>query len=231
MKIYGIKILDINNERLNDLSLTVSTDVKLKIKRFVNKEDKIRALISDMLIKILISNNLKLKIKDIVVSKNKFGKPYLKNYKNFNFNISHSGEFVVCCIDAKPVGIDIEEIKQIEYKDIAEKFFVNREYKIIRACNKNQQLAKFYEFWTLKESYVKYCGEGLSIPLNSFLIDIRAADNIELVNNRERNICVLDLINIDRDYKLAICSKNKIDSKKVNSIRQNSLINMYLNLE
>jgi 4'-phosphopantetheinyl transferase len=36
----------------------------------------------------------------------------------------------------------------------------------------NLRLAYFYDLWTLKESYIKYLGKGLSVPLNAFEIVI-----------------------------------------------------------
>lgn len=35
------------------------------------------------------------------------GKPYLLNYPDVHFNISHSGEYVACAVADSPVGVDI----------------------------------------------------------------------------------------------------------------------------
>ena len=46
------------------------------------------------------------------MQKTKYGKPYFKN-NDFGFNISHSGEYIVCVIstdEKQNLGIDIEEI-------------------------------------------------------------------------------------------------------------------------
>lgn len=96
-----------------------------------------------------------LDIKNIKFHKNQYGKPYLKEHPKFNFNISHSGNFVACVVDDKPVGIDIEEVRYIEYEEIAKNFFTVSEFCYIIKQNLNDQLSKFYEIWILKESYIK----------------------------------------------------------------------------
>ena len=49
--------------------------------------------------------------------KNQYGKPYLSEHPDFYFNISHSGEYVLCAIDNNPIGVDIEEVvRAIEYE-------------------------------------------------------------------------------------------------------------------
>lgn len=88
-------------------------------------------------------------------------KPMLTNGPNFN--ISHSGSFVVCALsrDSK-VGIDIEQIKPIPMSDF-ENCFCNDELTSIAASQ--EPLIEFYNIWTKKESIIKADGRGLHIPL------------------------------------------------------------------
>ncbi len=81
-------------------------------------------MIGELLVRTLTNKKLKIGNERIVWGKNHYGKPYLNGYPNYYFNISHSGEFVVCAISNNPVGIDIEQIKQIEYEEIAKSFFL-----------------------------------------------------------------------------------------------------------
>lgn len=228
MKIYATKILDINKEIIDELCLFVSTEKKSKIERFTLKKDKIRALIGELLIKTIITETFGITSKNIIFNKNEFCKPYLKNYESFNFNISHSGEYVVCAIDDKPIGIDIEQIKHIEYKDIAERFFSTSELEYIIKADLCNKLKKFYEIWTLKESYIKCCGMGLSMPLNTFSIDLSGGETIRVVDNSNYENHLLKLIDIDLNYKMAICSTNESIPNSIVIIEQNKLINSYL---
>jgi len=131
MKIYVVKILDISESELNNLTRYIDAEKKYKINKFINKKDKIRSLISEILIRNIIFENLNINNRDIIFEKNVQGKPCLKGYSNFNFNLSHSGDFVVCAIDNKPIGIDIEKIESIDHKGIAQSFFSKDEYDFI----------------------------------------------------------------------------------------------------
>ena len=228
MEIYATKISDIIKEKVDELCLFVSLEKKHKIERFVYKKDKIRALIGELLIKTIITEKLGVISKNIIFNKNEFGKPYLKDYQNFNFNISHSGDFVVCAIDDKPIGIDIEQVKHMEYEDIAKIFFLASEFEYIAKADLCSRIKKFYEIWTLKESYIKCCGQGLSMPLKSFSINMDRYENIKVVTNTKFNEFSLNLIYIDSDYKMAVCTTNETISKEIIMIEQNDLINNYL---
>ncbi|MHB8170251.1 MAG: 4'-phosphopantetheinyl transferase family protein [Thermincolia bacterium] len=52
----------------------------------------------------------------------------MTNYKGFQFNISHSGDLVVCAVDYQPVGIDVELIDK-PHLEVAERFFTRDEYR------------------------------------------------------------------------------------------------------
>ena len=158
--------------------------------------------------------------------KNQYGKPYLQGYTDFKFNISHSGDFVVCAVDDKSIGVDIEEVKNIEYKEISRNCFTENEFNYINQENSNIQLNRFYKIWTLKESYIKYCGQGLSMPLESFSIDIDK-ENIKVIVNEEYKEHTFKLFSIESNYKMAVCSLNKGISDNIIYINQESLINNY----
>jgi 4'-phosphopantetheinyl transferase len=80
--------------------------------------------IYDVKVSDICEEKLKIDNKYIRINKNQYGKPYLKEYPNFNFNISHSGEYVLCAVDDKSIGIDVEEEgKHIDYEEIAKNFF------------------------------------------------------------------------------------------------------------
>ena len=45
----------------------------------------------------------------ISFSVQEYGKPYIPALPDMHFNISHSGRWIVCAVDSKPIGIDIEK--------------------------------------------------------------------------------------------------------------------------
>ncbi len=103
----------------------------------------------------------------------RFGKPILITHKTTNdphhFNVSHSGEWVVCAVDNEPVGIDIEQrvdISDLEYDGL----FTAQEMEYLEQGQPDLQLHRFYRLWTLKESYLKALGTGLYKSMQSFTI-------------------------------------------------------------
>lgn len=230
MKIYVVKILDIDDKQLNKLSLIIDLEKRIRIEGFINKKDKIRALIGEILIKTIIIKELGIGNEYIKFRKNLYDKPYLKDHPKFNFNISHSADYVVCVIDNKPVGIDIEEIKHIDYKKIAKCFFSVGEFDYITNQNLDIQLSEFYTIWTLKESYIKCCGQGLSISLNSFSLDIDQYENIKVIINNEPKEHSFRIFDIESGYKMAVCSLNKEISDNIININQYNLIQNYCKL-
>lgn len=102
------------------------------------------------------------------------GKPEYKKGKDIPeiyFNLSHSGEFVVCAVSHKPIGVDIEGNRKVSLKT-AKRFFTAAEYKWVcgnENSNKDEQLEatlsqqkRFFRIWTMKEAYSKFTGIGIA---------------------------------------------------------------------
>lgn len=96
------------------------------------------------------------------------GKPYLKDYQNIYFSISHSGSFVACAISKYPVGIDIEDIKRPSKnnwkKVVLSRFFSKEERDELLSLN---SYSDFLRCWTFKEAMAK----ALDRPLSEVLSD------------------------------------------------------------
>lgn len=182
----------------------LSQDRHHKIQSFYREEDRHRTLISDITIRYLLSRKIGINSKDIKFITNKYGKPSLNCITGIHFNVSHSKDWVVFAIHSLPVGIDIEFIDPIDI-DIAKRFFAENEYRTLVNKTANVKLAYFYDLWTLKESYVKFKGKGLSIPLNSFSISFNR-DDIVMEPSSLYEECFFQQYHIDRHYKMAVCA-------------------------
>lgn len=207
MKVYALNIEDESSDVMFDVLLSYASNEKHeKIKRFTKKLDAKRTLLSDLLTRVIIMENLKIQNKDINFNYNKYGKPFLQGYDNLHFNASHSGSWVVCALDNNFLGIDIEKIDCIDL-EIAKNFFSAKEYIELMSKAQNQRQPYFFDLWTLKESYIKALGFGLSLPLDSFTIRI-INHNILLETENLPKQYFFKQYNIDNDYKLSLCSLN-----------------------
>ena len=103
------------------------------------------------------------------------------------------------------MGCDIEEIK--EYKEkVAKRFFTSKENEYLDLTNDKDGL--FYRLWTLKESYVKCIGKGLSVPLNSFELSnnsnnviVQGKDNYQFFEFKHDNYHISICLNINAKEK------------------------------
>lgn len=188
----------------------VSEDKREKIYRFHYEKDALRALYADTLARYLACNKLGIKNKDIIFKYNEYGKPYLQGVPDVYFNVSHSGQYVICGWSQHEIGVDVEEIKKIDL-DIAKRFFTAGEYEYIISNITGKQAQYFYEIWTMKESYIKYKGKGLSMPLDSFEL-IYNNGFVELKSNDEvpPRIYRPDFNN---NYKIAVCTEDNYVSE------------------
>jgi len=134
------------------------------VRMFIAKTES--RITSEIFIKHIANNQLGIAKEKLIIGKNKYGKPFLANFPNVHYNISHTKGLVVCAISDSCVGIDVERIKPFN-KRIVERFFSKNEREYIFASKENQD-ERFAEIWTKKESYIKWIGKGMAIPIDSF---------------------------------------------------------------
>ncbi len=93
------------------------------------------------------------------------GKPFFLNAPDIHFSISHSSSKVAVAFSDREVGCDIEEVADIDLA-VAERYFHRGEYEAIMAEeSREKRWRAFFRCWTLKESYMKATGAGLSLPV------------------------------------------------------------------
>lgn len=122
----------------------------------------------------------------IQLHKNSCGKPYFTGCNLF-CSITHSGQYVGVAISDRAIGIDIEEIKPIDFEKIISYLFTEQEKVRV-----NHDISKFYDVWVKKESFSKMLGKGLLLSFNSFSVE-------------EEADIVLKKIDLNREYVGYLC--------------------------
>ncbi len=89
-----------------------------------------------------------------------YGKPFVKDYPEIEFSLSHSGDMVILAVSSSPVGADVEKICDIGISEF-DSFLNEREKRIIAEAG--DPLTAFYRIWTARESFAKMTGRGLAI--------------------------------------------------------------------
>ncbi|WP_222708711.1 4'-phosphopantetheinyl transferase superfamily protein [Paenibacillus sp. N3.4] len=186
----------------NHLQTFISIEKARKIGKMIKLEDRIRHLVSDLLVRFVINNQLKIPNSQIQFHYNSYGKPFITEAgQPFHFNVSHAGAYVVCAIDTVLVGADIECIKDIDLS-LVNMVLTKKELEELTSVSEEQKLHYFYSRWTLKESLVKHVGRGLQIPLNDIHIQKDALFHCEFENKKY----FFQQYELEIDYILSVCS-------------------------
>jgi len=204
--IYGIDIEKNNGHiRIPILLRYVSPGKKHRINAYRDLEEAKRVLVADLLVRAAACRYLNITNDELRFGTNQFGKPYLEGVQDWHFNTSHSGRWVVCAVDREPVGIDVEKIEPIEM-DIARVYFSPDELTYIVNLPENKRTAAFYDIWTLKESFIKALGHGLSMDLKSFTVGVNG--KVRSCESIVPDPVFLRQYEIDQEYRLSLCAFN-----------------------
>ncbi len=115
---------------------------------------------------------------------NEFGKPATEPASGLHFNLANSLGLVVCLIaEGAEVGVDVESLERAEQiVELAPGVFSPQELAQLEALAGADKADRALSLWTLKESYIKARGMGLSLPLSkfSFLFGCKEGIRLEL---------------------------------------------------
>ena len=197
MKLYRININDLDDPQQNKgLLESVGVKRREKILRYYKSEDRKRSLGAGIIIEQILKEN-GLSEDHLKYSEN--GKPVADN---LFFNVSHAGDYVVGVSSDCDVGCDIEKVVPAPL-EIAKHYFCPAELNYIKSAKEKDKA--FFTLWTLKESYMKMTGQGMSLPLDSFEI-IKTANGFVLGNTSPKH-CVFKTVEFEA-YVFSICNEN-----------------------
>ena len=168
--------LDVPPETSARLCATLTPDERTRSARFQFERDQQRFIVARGVLRDLLGRYLQTQPSQINFVYNAFGKPDLSPdlANRLKFNLSHSaGLALIAIATASNVGVDLEYVRaQSDYADIARHFFSASEVDYLTALPNHLYAEAFFSCWTKKEAYLKACGEGLAIPLNSFSVPL-----------------------------------------------------------
>lgn len=134
-----------------------------KILKYKQKQNRLQSLGAGLILNRVLSRHGGAADK-VQVGAN--GKPTVEG---ISFNLSHSGDLVICAVSEKPVGCDIERIKNAPQR-VAERSFSEAEKEHLQQFLGEAYNREFFRIWTKKESYLKMLGTGIRVPLNELEI-------------------------------------------------------------
>ena len=159
--------------RLDSYQRLLSVDERARMARFVFERDRHAFVLTRALVRTMLSRYAAVGPAEWCFIETEHGRPEIldrpAHVPDLRFNISHTRGMIACAVTVgREVGIDIEDINRDLTHDVAGRFFAQAEVDDLHALPEQEQARVFFDYWTLKEAYIKARGFGLALPLGDF---------------------------------------------------------------
>lgn len=191
--IYLVEPQSLSSDILSQYQQIISREESDKAQKKYSDNGKRDALITRGLVRSVLSQYADIDATDWQFDKGWNGKPFIQEVNSqpteLEFNLSHAHQLIALAITkSTPVGIDVEYTKRkSDTKKLAPRYFSAAETAALQSLPDDEQQSGFYDYWTLKESYIKACGDGLAAPLHQFSFDVSDKENIVLSIDEARD--------------------------------------------
>lgn len=180
--------LDRAQGHLASMMRLLSPEERKRADSFYFAADRQRCILARGVARMLLGHCLGSPASQVQFQYNEFGKPMLAGglHPSLQFNLSHSGDLVLIALSrGRALGVDIERMREdLATKEIAGRFFSPEECRALDTVAADARREAFFACWTLKESYLKARGDGLSLPLAQFDVSFLPAEKIRLIATR-----------------------------------------------
>lgn len=141
-----------------------------------------------------------------------WGRPTLKYHPDIFFSLSHSGDYAICSIGERQIGNDIELVRGGRL-NVADRFFCEEEKKWMYAVADDGEIERrMFRIWTIKESFLKVTGRGMSLPLQDFTVLMEAENRrIKIEQTVEAKYFHVKEYDDIEGYRAALCCKESKD--------------------
>lgn len=151
----------------------LSPDEHDRMARLVFERDRSRFLLTRALVRTMLSRYAPVAPADWQFMANAHGRPEILDapagVPDLRFNISHTDGLIACAVTVgREVGVDVEHVGRRLTRDVAARFFAPAEVAHLQSLPDEEHERLFFDYWTLKEAYIKARGFGLALPLGDF---------------------------------------------------------------
>lgn len=159
----------------------LSPDERDRHNRFVFDEHRHTYLVAHALVRTTLSRYHPTAPAAWRFARNEHGRPDIdtpESARSLRFNLSHtSGLVAVAVARDLTLGVDVEDrSRRTDTLSVARRFFSEAECTQLFANPRDHQHQRFFDYWTLKEAYIKARGMGLALPLAAFSFDLAAKE-------------------------------------------------------
>ena len=206
IRIYAVNTDQLEESLLRETYHRMPLERRTKTDSYRQEMDKKRSIAAFYLLeKAWMEHQKSGTQEELQLAYSEFGKPYLPDFPEFHFSISHSGKIAVCAsCETGEIGIDIQLIKEIRL-GLAERFFTKLEREELEELPLGKERDRqFAKIWTMKESYLKYSGRGMRVELSKFYQEQHTGWILE---EQQRKAYVSHFENFE-GYLFAVCQKD-----------------------
>jgi 4'-phosphopantetheinyl transferase len=159
--------LDRPEAQLQNLAATLSSDELTRAHRFHFQEHRQRFIAGRGILRGILAGYLGIEPQQVQFNYQHRGKPVLADVfasSGLFFNLSHSQGLALCAVNCdRQIGVDLEYIRPMsDVESLAQRFFLPREYDVMRSLPADHKQEMFFRYWTCKEAYLKATGEGIA---------------------------------------------------------------------
>lgn len=144
---------ELPSSSLHEWAQRTTPSRKERMLKYHRWQDRQATLFGDLLLAQLLHLHSQERLS--AVNWTEYGQPTLQN--EF-ISVSHSAEIVIAAIGDTMVGVDVEQIQEINVEEFTQ-FFNPNEIAYI-----GDSMHRFFECWTKKEAVMKADGRGMSLP-------------------------------------------------------------------
>jgi 4'-phosphopantetheinyl transferase len=167
----------------------LSEPERARWQRFVVKDARLQYLVTRALVRTTLSKYAEVPPQTWQFETNTYGRPHISQpqaLRDLSFNLSNTTGLVVCAVSRDCViGIDVENIaRTLDTDELAPSVFAPAELADFRRSGLEDRRNRFFSYWTLKESYIKGRGMGLSLPLDAFWFELGGSSPLLCVTDR-----------------------------------------------
>lgn len=157
--------------------------------RFKVEDARLQYLVTRALVRTTLSRYADVPARTWQFETNAYGRPHISQPQasgNLRFNLSNTTGLVACAVSMDcEIGIDVENItRTVDADAVAPSVFAPAELADFRKAGLEDQRERFFSYWTLKESYIKARGMGLSLPLDAFWFELGGPSPLLCVTER-----------------------------------------------
>jgi 4'-phosphopantetheinyl transferase len=190
----------------------LSEDERARTVRFRFEADRGRFVASHVALRRILASYLDATPASLAFGTGTHGKPFLDapaHGRSLRFSLTHSGDLALVAVSqGRDLGVDVEQVRpRADLEGFAARYFSTRERDALAHVPPGDRLRAFLEIWTLKEAYLKACGDGLVRALDAFDVTVDdAPSRLEAVRDRPGDAArwVLRQVGIGEDYVAAL---------------------------